>query len=149
MGEEINKFSGKYRFLSNFYPAEVHYEGDYYPTVEHAFQAAKTLDLRERRRIAGCGSPGDAKKLGRRVSLREDWDDIKIRIMKKLLSRKFTDPELRKKLLSTKDADLIEGNTWGDVFWGQCGGKGRNELGKLLMYIRARQWKIDGRLRRG
>jgi hypothetical protein len=40
-----NSFHNEYRFLSNFYPAEVSFEGLVFPTVEHAYVAAKTTDI--------------------------------------------------------------------------------------------------------
>jgi len=79
-----------------------------------------------------------AKKRGRKVTMREDWDQVKIPIMEDLLSQKFSDPVLAKKLVETGDSQLVEGNWWGDVFWGVCRGEGQNNLGKILMKIRER-----------
>lgn len=132
----IDDFSGKYRFLSNFHPVDVGYEGLIYPSVEHAFQAAKTLNTGLRAAIRMAGSPGAAKKMGRAVKLRDDWEDVKIEVMAHLLERKFAHPGYRKMLLDTGNEELIEGNTWGDTFWGVCGGKGKNNLGILLMDLR-------------
>lgn len=132
----IDSFSGKYRFLSNFYPAKVSLDGWDFPTVEHAFQAAKTLDSNKRRQIQQAASPGDAKRLGRTVNLRADWEDVKIDVMRQLLRRKFADPFLLSQLLATGTEELIEGNWWRDTFWGVCNGVGENHLGKLLMEIR-------------
>lgn len=132
----ISKFSGKYRFLSNFHPASTEYDGVLYPTSEHAYQAAKTLDHDLRVKILTCGSSGRAKSLGRYLELRPDWDDIKIEVMASILYDKFTrNPELRQMLVDTGDEELIEGNTWGDQFWG-VDGTGHNWLGKLLMRLR-------------
>jgi len=86
--------------------------------------------------IAGLATPALAKKVGRRVAMRADWDMIKVGVMKELLTLKFADPELRRALLKTGDAVLIEGNTWNDRFWGVCAGQGKNMLGKLLMEVR-------------
>lgn len=133
----ITKFSGKYRFLSNFFPCNI--KDDYwlvYPSVEHAFQAAKSLD----RKIRECflnGSAGEAKIKGRRVEIRGDWEQVKVSVMKEFLRQKFTQEPLKTKLLETGDALLVEGNTWGDTFWGVCNGEGQNMLGKLLMEVRA------------
>lgn len=132
----IDEFSGRWRFLSNFYPAVITWGYIVYPTVEHAFQSAKTFDMDIRQIIAAAPTPGKAKRLGRKVMLRRDWDQVKIRIMLDLLQRKFANPILRMRLLATKDAQLVEGNDWGDVFWGVCFGKGDNHLGKLLMKVR-------------
>ena len=133
----ITSFFGKYRFLSNFYPAKVIYDGIEYPTSEHAYQAAKTLDQPTRIQIAALTKPGEAKHAGKKVNLRDDWDDVKISVMEEIVRDKFTrNPDLRQKLLDTGDQVLVEGNTWFDTFWGVCNGKGRNELGKILMRLR-------------
>lgn len=133
----ITSFSGKYAFLSNFYPCPIEFEGAPYPTVEHAFQAAKTTDPHARRLIAGMATPGRAKYAGRRLPIRPDWDAVKIDVMRTCLAAKFSRADLREKLQATAPADLVEGNTWGDRFWGQCPvGTGENWLGRLLMEIR-------------
>lgn len=122
--------------LSNFWPARVALDNVVYPTVEHAYQAAKTLDARERDRIGAESTPAGAKALGRSVTLRPDWHRIKLDVMRYLIDQKF---ELRSpygtlKLLRTGTAPLIEVNTWGDRFWGECPqGVGANQLGRLLM----------------
>ena len=112
------------------------FEGEYYRTVEHAYQSAKTLNLGQKKNIQNANSPGQAKRLGKFVALREDWEQIKINIMRELIRQKFTNPELRAKLLETKDVYLEEGNTWGDRFWGVFLNKGENWLGKILMEVR-------------
>lgn len=138
--QPITTFRGDYEFLSNFTNSPLLYEGETYPTIEHAFQAAKTFDPVERQKVRAATSPGSAKRLGRRVTLRTDWEAVKYDIMLALLRQKFSDPVLREKLLATGDAELIEGNTWGDRTWGcvQVNGKwvGKNHLGKLLMRVR-------------
>ncbi|HKQ50267.1 MAG TPA: NADAR family protein [Phycisphaerae bacterium] len=134
----ISSFFGEYRFLSNFWPAVVEYENITFSSVEHAYQAAKTLDMAERRRIAAIVEPGDAKRAGRALRLRPDWEQVKIGVMEDCVRYKFTHhADLREKLLATGDAELIEGNTWGDRFWGVCDGQGENHLGKILMKVRA------------
>ena len=132
----IDKFAGDYRWLSNFWPAEVEYEGVKYPTTEHAFQAAKTENLGQRRHVRKAASPAEAKKLGRQVTLRPGWDSMKDEVMLDLNRQKFRDPGLRAKLLATGDRPLIEGNHWNDTYWGVCRGKGKNRLGQILMKIR-------------
>jgi ribA/ribD-fused uncharacterized protein len=131
----IDSFKGEYEFLSNFYPATVSYEGEVYPPVEHAFQAAKTLNPQMRLKIRLSNASG-AKKLGRQLDLRADWETIKVDVMRELLKAKFSDPELREKLKATGEEPLVEGNWWGDTFWGVCRGQGDNHLGVLLMEIR-------------
>ena len=131
----IKSFSGEYQFLSNFYPVEVVLDGVTYPTVENAYQAAKTLDLEKRKEFIGV-LPGFAKRLGQRLELRPDWGAVKLNIMQRLNEQKYMRPDLRKKLCDTYPQDLVEGNTWGDTFWGVCDGKGSNHLGQILMAIR-------------
>lgn len=131
------KDAGEYSFLSNFYLVD---EGLYAGmTVEHWFQAGKTQDEAWRNRILDAESPGVAKKLGRRAPLRSDWEEVKLPLMLKCLRTKFTTgTKLAQRLLDTGDAELIEGNWWGDAFWGvdQKTGKGENHLGRLLMQVR-------------
>ena len=145
MPKTIDNFEGKYAFLSNFYnsPFIGTIDEIEYPTVEHYFQAQKSLNLQDRRRIAAAPTPGQAKHLGRHVNLRTDWEFKKLKVMRYGLKRKFdTHPDLKEQLLATGDAILIEGNTWHDNFWGDCGCPkcqniaGKNNLGKLLMMLR-------------
>lgn len=134
--KQITSFSGINSFLSNFYTSKVEFEGMEFWTVEHAFQAAKTTDMSARRAIQEASTPGKAKRLGRKVALRPDWEDIKIDVMKELVTKKFEDDDLAFMLIRTGDAELIEGNHWGDTFWGVCDGVGQNNLGKILMEVR-------------
>ena len=137
----ITSFHGPHAFLSNFAASPVVLDGETYPTVEHAFQAAKTFDPEQRQMIRDANTPATAKRLGRRVTLRPDWEQVKFDIMRGLLQQKFADPDLRQALLDTGEAELIEGNTWNDRTWGKVlrQGKwvGKNWLGELLMAIRA------------
>ncbi len=133
---EVSSFRGPYRFLSNFYPAPVEFEGQRYPTVEHAYQAAKTPDAALRKRIREARNAGTAKMLGQRVPLRKDWERVKLDVMLDLLRKKFCRPSLSDLLLATEDLRLVEGNTWNDRFWGAVDGKGKNHLGRLLMQVR-------------
>ncbi|MCY3596552.1 MAG: NADAR family protein [Rhodospirillales bacterium] len=134
--EHIDRFRGELAFLSNFHYHPFEWRGRTYSTSEHAFQSAKSRDDRERQRIRAASSPAEAKRLGRRADLRCDWDRIKDDVMHSVLLAKFAVPALRDALLATGDAELVEGNTWGDVYWGVCGGRGRNQLGRTLMRIR-------------
>ncbi len=139
----IDSFQGDNRFLSNFWPVPIVFEGVMYNSVEHAYVAAKSLDPEFRQRIAASVKPGEAKRLGRGVSLRPDWEDVKLVLMEGFLRQKFAEPNLTEtaylaeKLLATGEQELVEGNHWGDTFWGVCKGVGDNNLGKLLMKIRA------------
>lgn len=137
----INHFTKEFRFLSNFWPCTVRYDGVLYPTVEHAYQASKTLDAGERETIRALKSPGDAKRAGKTVTVRGDWSDIKISIMRELVTQKFKNPFLAPLLLATGDAQLLEIVTWHDNFWGvckckNCPGIGENNLGKILIEVR-------------
>jgi len=137
----IYTFSGKYRFLSNFYPCAIRYLQETYPSVEHAYQASKTPDPESKKKILLSKSPAEAKRLGKKVPLYDDWEELKVKIMFELLWRKFSDhPRLKEKLVNTGKVILIEGNNWGDRFWGAVftdyGLVGNNVLGKLLMMIR-------------
>lgn len=137
-GPIICNFRGGYRFLSNFYPCDV----GGWPSVEHAFQAAKTDATMWRLRIRQAPTPGAAKRLGAQVPLRADWEDIKVNQMRALLRLKFRFAPLRTKLLQTGEAELVEGNRWHDNFWGACSCDKctpvpkQNWLGILLMEIR-------------
>jgi hypothetical protein len=137
MAEPITAFTGKYRFLSNFFLALVIYDSVRYTSVENAYQAAKTLDKGARTPFRSC-TAGEAKHAGKLLRLRPDWDQVKLPIMEDLVHQKFTgDAWLREALLETGEAELIEGNTWGDRFWGQCPvGNGENHLGEILMKVR-------------
>jgi len=135
---KIDKFSGNYRFLSNFYPAIIIHHGITYPTSEHLYQAAKTTDFELRKKIAALPTPGNAKRAGRNLKIRANWDDIKVVIMKQIVLMKFKqNPKLISMLTATGNAYLEEGNTWGDKFWGVCGGVGENHLGEILMDVRS------------
>lgn len=140
---KIEKFAGEYAFLSNFEPCTIEIEGIKYPTLEHAFQAAKTHDHATRQTIAAKPTPGAAKRAGGKRGIikgdlfRQDWEQTKVQVMRNLLSLKFDQEPFRSMLLATGDAELIEGNIWNDTFWGVCRGKGRNTLGMLLQEIRA------------
>ena len=134
--ESIERFAGPHRFLSNFYPAPMVWEGRYWPTAEHAYQAAKCSRADHARMILEAPSPGAAKRLGRKIELRADWDEVKERVMLEIVRAKFDNAHLRRLLIATGEAELIEGNYWGDRFWGVCRGEGENRLGRILMRVR-------------
>ena len=142
MGKVINKFEGKYAFLSNFYNCPVEYDGLKYQNSEAAFHAQKTLDKEKRKEFTDL-NPSESKKLGRKIDLRADWEDIKTDVMYGVCLAKFTQNEdLKKKLLATDGVLLIEGTYWHDNTWGNCYCEkcknivGENRLGKILMQIR-------------
>ena len=141
--ECITEFKNDYTFLSNFYPSYILFEGLVYPTVEHAYVAAKTFDNVFKIMIAELPGHrvGYAKKLGRNIELRPNWEKIKVQIMRELLLKKFKAGSLKEQLLKTENKILIEGNHWHDNFWGscvcqKCGDRGQNILGLLLMDTR-------------
>jgi ribA/ribD-fused uncharacterized protein len=139
----IDSFSGYYRFLSNFWLSDVVYDGFVYRNSEAAYQAAKTLDPIKKSWFVPL-DPGPAKRLGKNISLRPDWDEVKDQIMYDICKAKFTqNPVLGRLLIETGDEELIEGNTWGDRYWGRVDGVGRNQLGITLMRIRS---EISGKI---
>lgn len=136
--EKIYGFFGEHRFLSNFWAAPVMYDGMLFPNNEAAFQAAKCIEPADREPFTAM-PPNEAKRAGRRVALRPDWEDVKLAVMEAVVRDKFSrNPTLGRKLLATGDKELVEANSWHDVFWGvdEKTDEGRNELGKILMRIR-------------
>lgn len=131
----FNKRNGT-EFLSNFYGSTVSYDGFLYPTVEHAYQASKTLNSQTREIIRKTKNPYDAKKIGRSLCLRDDWEKIKVDIMKDLVREKFQNPFLKFMLIKTGNLSLINENSWGDRFWGTVRGTGENWLGRILQEVR-------------
>ena len=147
----IDNFKRDYYFLSNFHPSYVMYEGDIYPTVEHAFQAAKIAERKSRQFFTTLPTPDLAQYHGRRVELRPDWEQIKDKVMYDILRDKFSRDPNKANLLATGNRPLIEGNNWHDNYWGVCScerckrnyNHGRNQLGKTLMQIRDELRKKD------
>jgi ribA/ribD-fused uncharacterized protein len=137
----ITAFRDEYAFLSNFFPHPVTLDGETYPTAEHAFQALKTDDPAERRLVREASAPYAARRLGKRVTLRDAWNARRFAVMERVVRAKFQDPSLAAALQATGDRELIEGNTWRDTTWGCVRAKdgtwqGRNALGKILMALR-------------
>lgn len=133
----IDCFDDEYRFLSNFWGSHIVYNDVSYPTVEHAYQAAKAANPIDALSILHMRTPGAAKRMGRHITMKDDWEQIKLQVMLDCLRLKFQEPYIRYQLIQTGDAILIEGNNWHDTFWGQCGGVGKNWLGRLLMMVRS------------
>ncbi len=132
----INNFRGKYYFLSNFYSSNVEYEGLTYLNNESAFQSAKLKEVKDREEFCSLDA-STAKRKGRHVKLREDWEEVKYNIMHDIVYAKFSQNlDLKKKLLATEGEYLEEGNSWGDKIWGTVNGIGENNLGKILMQVR-------------
>lgn len=155
----IERFSDEHFFLSNFSRLAVTWRDEVWPTSEHAFQAAKCVEEMDRLSILHADTPGQAKRLGRKVKLRPDWDEIKDGIMDEILAAKFAPTHMQDRLLATGEEELIEGNNWHDQYWGDCSCEnadgvhpdcltpGRNRLGAALMIlrgeIRARRARIE------
>lgn len=140
----IHGFNNPYDFLSNFYACETEYEGQWYPTSEHAFQAAKTLDKDLRIFIKMAPTPGEAKKRGRNLQLRSDWEQVKDQVMYEIVKNKFTNPDMRQHLIAAINEGydgFCEDNWWHDNYWGDCqcekckNIEGQNKLGKILMRV--------------
>lgn len=135
--EPITSFTGDYRWLSNFWDSPIDLGNGFHArTVEHAYQAMKAATRHDAITILGASTPASAKRLGRAIPVRSNWDEIRNPVMSSLLVAKFGHPHLREKLIATGSRELIEGNNWGDTYWGVCKGVGENHLGKLLMALR-------------
>lgn len=136
--QPIYRFHGNYRWCSSFAPVTIRMGSDLYPSVEHAYQASKTIDPIERAWFRGSITAGQAKRLSNKVTLREGWHDIKESIMRELTRQKFKQPYYRELLIQTGEAYIEEGNYHGDIFWGVNlrTGIGDNKLGQILMQHR-------------
>jgi len=137
----ISSFADFYAFLSNFYPCPVEYQGLMFKNSEAAYQAQKCLNVYEKVNFTSLAA-NEAKQLGKKIALVPAWNDrsnrLKLRVMSEVVHAKFSQNDyLRTKLECTLDAALIEGNWWGDTYWGVCKNEGLNMLGKLLMAERA------------
>lgn len=138
----VHGFRGKYSFLSNFYSSVIVYDNIKASTVEHHYQALKTLDEGERGFIYSLETPGMAKRAGSRVSMRADWNSIKYSLMYELTLLKYSqNDDLLKLLIATGDKKIIEENYWHDTYWGVCSCdshfySGNNNLGKIIMKVR-------------
>lgn len=131
----INEFRGTTRWLSNFEYVDIEYEGVVYPTTENAYQASKTHSKRIKQVFTKI-TPREAQELGQNILMREDWEDVKLKVMEDITAIKFSIIPYKTKLRLTGNEELVEGNHWGDTFWGVCDGKGENNLGKILMRVR-------------
>lgn len=136
MLDTTHAFKDEYFFLSNMFLVPIVYKGRVYGSSESAYQAQKCAKDEDKNAFMYGGNPYEAKKLGKKVERRIDFEDIKLEVMKEILTIKFRIPELRKQLLDTGDLHLEEANYWGDMYWGTCRGVGENHLGRILMEIR-------------
>ena len=134
----ILAFKDEYGWLSNFVDVDIEWDGGKYKSVEHAYQSAKSSDRQWKIVCASGISSGKVKRASRKIEVRQDWEKIKVSVMKDLLKQKFSDEYYKDKLLATGNTYIIEGNEWGDTFWGVDlrSGEGRNVLGRLIMELR-------------
>jgi ribA/ribD-fused uncharacterized protein len=133
------RFKDQYAFLSNFHPVSIYYQDVFFTSAEHAYQAAKCLNRKDREGIAALETAAMAKEAGRHVwPIHHNWNTMKVAVMEDILHLKFSTDhlELRRKLAETNPIDIVEDNHWNDTFWGRCNGIGQNQLGQLLMLIR-------------
>lgn len=137
MLDAITSFRGTNRFLSNFYPSPFEYGNFLFQTNEHFYQAMKATNQTDLGYVISAPVPHEAKKIGRQITCRSDWDMIKLEVMETGLRAKFQIPHLASQLVQTGDAYLQETNNWGDTYWGVYNGQGENHLGQLLMKIRS------------
>ena len=141
----INSFDGEYDFLSNFYECPILWKGNLYLNSESIYQSYKTLDNVPFDFTKTTGS--QAKKISKKLNVRPDWNKIKFDLMYEICQEKFNqNTDIAQKLMNTGDAILIEGNYWGDTYWGKCNGVGQNNLGKILMKIREELFELQNKL---
>lgn len=135
----IGPFTGDHSFLSNFHPSPIKVDAFTFPTVEHYYQASKAAKYDEFMLVYRCPTPAEAKRAGRKVQMKQSFEQDKKAIMLEGVIRKFQqNPELRHRLIATGDEELVEFNTWGDAYWGcPVNGYGENWLGRVLMITRA------------
>lgn len=140
--KQIRGFQKEFRFLSNFWPVPIIYYTKnltrlIFPTVEHFYQARKTMDISIQSKISNLPTPGEAKRFAKTIKQSQSFPNDKVGIMWEGVWQKFSSyPNLKEKLIATGNAEIIEENTWGDTFWGVCNGTGKNMLGNILMDIR-------------
>lgn len=134
----FNSRTPQFAWLSNFYPSPIIDKNNaIWPSAEHAYQGQKTTDKEWKRTIRGASTPALAKRWGGVAPLRPDWNDKKIGLMRNILRAKFDqNEELRHKLIETGTKKLVHEAPW-DSFWGSGANNGRNQLGLLLMELRA------------
>lgn len=144
MTEPINEFSGEYGFLSNFFSSPFVVKNTSFPTIEHAYQAFKAKEHKDFERIKNASTPAQAKKMGKRIKRKDNFEVTKIFLMNRLVYEKFTQNlALKNELLNTGKTILIEGNCWHDNLWGDCfcdkckNKQGLNCLGNILMTVRS------------
>ena len=136
----ITEFQNEYRWLSNFAPVKIKLYGLEFPSVEHAYMSAKSDDVEWKKFCSNQNNKaGDVKRQSRNITLKKDWNEIKLEVMANCIKQKFNTEPYRTKLLETGTQHIQEGNRWNDKFWGVClkTNKGENHLGRLIMDVRS------------
>lgn len=128
------KFRNQYYFLSNMCPCDIQWEGRIFKCSETIYQMEKCKNDADKKKFYALDG-FQAKRFGRRFTIRDDWLKIRDNRMFEILLQKFSDKELMNKLIAV-EGDIVEDNYWNDTYWGKCNGKGLNKLGKMLMEIR-------------
>ena len=134
--EMIKEFRDEYRWLSNFTPVKIILEGIEYPSVEHAYMSAKSDSMEWKSKCADKQmTAAKIKRDSQSITLRGDWEECKVEVMKECINQKFNQNPFKKWLIDTNLELIQEGNTWNDTFWGVDikTGEGQNILGKLIM----------------
>lgn len=132
-------YEGKYYSFSNFSSHEVIFLGKRYKTAEHCYQSQKFTDAGIKAEIESTPSSFLAKKVSHSHDdkKRKDWENVKMDIMKQIITEKVKQyEEIKELLLETGDTEIID-NTPFDYYWaiGEDG-TGKNMIGKILMDIR-------------
>ena len=134
---DIIEFRGEFSWLSNFFPVQIEYEGLTYPSVEHAYQAGKLINI-EDRKLFLIMSAGQAKRNWKKYKTYNLTEEFRLNLMYQLLSIKFNQEPFKSLLIATGDCYIQEGNRFSDTFFGYClkTNQGKNMLGHLIMQIR-------------
>lgn len=135
----IKEFQKEYRWLNNFAPVKITLDNIDYYSVEHAYMSAKSDNIEWKKFCSDSeNKAGDVKRKSKTLKVKDNWNEIKIQIMRECIKQKFNQEPYKTKLLNTGTEYIQEGNMWNDKFWGVClkTNKGQNNLGKLIMEIR-------------
>lgn len=135
----ITEFRKEYNWLSNFANVKIILDDIVYQSVEHAYMSEKSDDVEWKLFCSNINNSASVVKAeSKKIIIKHNWDKIKLDVMEKCLIQKYNTEPYKTKLLETKNIYIQEGNNWNDKFWGVClkTNKGKNHLGKLIMYIR-------------
>ncbi|MBF0602161.1 MAG: NADAR family protein [Nitrospirae bacterium] len=142
-----------YGAFSNLYRRKIVFEGENFPTSEHAYQAGKPRTKEVRDWLMAAPSPSLLAMAAHGLyswDIAPNWSKIKVDRMRKVLLAKFTQHrDLKALLLSTGGERLVESATVDNAvnrLWGEVNGKGKNMLGNILMEVRERIKLSEGEL---